>query len=170
MEQESNHKKGRSLFNVFDLALIAVALILGAVLFLKGRGEDLPVIAAPADEASILCTLEVREVDERLAESLKVGDPVFDRAKKYSVGTIQSVETVPSKRFVVDYENRRRVQTDVEGKVDLILVVAATAKIDDRSVTVDGGFELRVGASVNLKLPGLALYPTVIGIERVEKS
>lgn len=170
MEQESKHKKGRSLFNVFDLALIAVALILGAVLFLKGRGEDLPVIDAPADEAPILCTLEAKEVDERLAESVKAGDPVFDRAKKYSIGTVQSVEAVPSKRFVVDYENRRRVQTEVEGKVDLIIVVAATAEIDSRGVTVDGGFDLRVGSGVNLKLPGLALYPTVIGIERVEQS
>ena len=162
---EKENKKGRGLFNIFDFVLIAVALALGALLILAGRSDP----GTSALETSDEVTLAVEEVEQYVVDGIKVGDPVFDRAKKYSLGTIEAVEVGPFEKSVIDYENHRQIMAVEPDRYTVTITLASTAKIDRNGVVVDGGFEMQVGKNISLKLPGIAVYPLVVGIERVDE-
>lgn len=169
---EKDKKSGRRLINAFDIGLILIALILGAVLIIKGRGSgSVPsIIDTSPDPEPIRYTLELLEAEDRLLDSFKVGDPIFDRATKYELGTVEDVEAVPYKRPVIDYENHRYVMAEVPDRYTVRITVASQALIESGSVIINGGYVLRVGTSISIKLPGIALYPTVVAIEKVEKE
>lgn len=171
MENE-NKKKGRSVFNLFDLALILIAAALGVILFLGSRqqpaeGQETPVILG--QKVSMRYSLELTSVEQSVVDLFREGDPLIDKEKKYSLGTVESVEVSPSKRTVNDYENGRIVYAEEPGRYSLIVTIKTEGEIGERNITLDGGYLLRVGKSVYGKLPTGVFRATVVAIEREEK-
>lgn len=168
---EKENKKGRSVVNLFDIALLLVALALGALLYLGSRetnvpGQDVPVISAK--KADIRYTIEITSLTEDTAAQFKAGDPLIDVEKKYILGTVESVEVGPSRRLVTDFDSLKRVRAEEPGRVTVLLTVTAEAVIEERNITVDGGYVIKVGRTVLGKVPGCVFSAPVVAIERVE--
>lgn len=167
---EKENKKGRSIINLFDIVLIVIALVLGAALFLSSRGsageQDTPSLSG--NRTPVRYSIELSSVEQNVVDLFKEGDPLVDREKKYNIGTIESVEVSPGRRLVNDYENNRQIYVEEPGRYLLTVTVITEGVIDERNITLDGGYILRIGKTVYGKLPGGVFQGTVVAIEREE--
>lgn len=168
---EKERKQRRSIFNLFDLVLIVIAVILGIVLYLGARRDEDPAGTAglTGDRVNVRYTVEIQEVEAFVTDMLKEGEPLVDREKKYNLGTIESVEVGPAVRAVVDYETETHRFTEVPGRFRALVTVTTEGVADERSITVDGGFVVRIGKTVYVKIPGGVFTGTIVAIERVDK-
>ena len=170
MEKES--KQRRSIFNLFDLALIVIAIALGIVLYLGAHRDEEPAagtVGLTESRVNVRYTLEISEAEEFVTELVKEGEPLVDREKKYNLGTIESVEVGPAVRSVIDYETGVQRLSEVPGRYRVLITVTTEGVADERNITVDGGFVVRVGKSVLGKVPGGIFTGTIVAIERVSK-
>lgn len=173
MEQEN--KKRRSILNLFDLTVIAVVMVLAIVVFFGNRtapstqdpaavGQS-PVLT-PVD-VSLRYTLELEGVEEQVVELFKKGEPLIDLEKKYSLGTIESIDVTPTRGFVADVEKGEFVYAVEPGLYTVHLHMTTTGVADGRNITVDGGYTIRIGKYVIGKVPGGTFTAYVVGLERV---
>ncbi len=169
---EKNNKKGRSVFNLFDIAVILVALVLLGVLYYADRragapGQEVPVIS---DQKTVIhYTVEVPSISENVADQFKAGDTFIDLAKKYILGTVESVEILPSQKLVTDFENKVQYRAEEPGLYTVHFTVTSEAAIEERNIIVDGGYVIRIGTEVEGKVPGCVFRGYVIAVERVDK-
>ncbi len=169
---EKERKQRRSIFNLFDLVLIVIAVALGVILFLNARQDEDPAagtVGLTGDRVNVRFTVEIQEAEEVVTDILKEGEPLVDREKKYNLGTVESVEVGPAFRAVTDYETQTYRLTEVPGLYRALVTVTTEGVADERSITVDGGYVVRVGKTVYGKVPGGAFSGTIVAIERVEK-
>ena len=161
-------KKKLKFFNLFDIIVLLIALILLAVLFFMGKG------AAPADGAGVgtsqkvTYTLELTGMQNGAAELIKPGDRLTDKIKKYDIGTVVSVETKITTMQVEDYENGGVIDSPVSTQQTAVVVVEADCTETDSQITVGNGYIVRVGATANIRGPGYAGTGYVIEMERGE--
>lgn len=164
---ENKKKKGiLRIFNLFDLILIAVAAALAAVL-LVSLGDKSSGITGPVQtQTQIRYTVELTGIENGAASLIKAGDPVVDKIKKYSMGTVESVEVTPTVRSVPD-ETSGVIKTSlVPGQETATVVITATASETDRDITVDGGYIIKVGLPVSVRIPGLSASGFILDVER----
>ncbi len=171
MEKNKDQKR-RSVINLFDIALILVALALGGLLYYANRqagdpGQDVPTVST--QKTTVRYTVEVASLPEEMADQFKAGEPLIDVVKKYFIGTVESIEKGPSRRLVTDFDQKAQVLAEEPGRVTLLLHVTAEAVVEELSITVDGGYAVRIGKSVEGKLSGGVFRGTVVAIERVDK-
>lgn len=168
---KKENKKRRSIFNLFDLTLIVVVLILGSVIyFVSNRSVEDPapsLIGSPT--TPIRYTLQVSRIEEFMLDVFEEGKPIVETDKKYIIGTVQSVEIGPGISFVNDYENERQIFVEAPGRYNVMLEVLAEGDVGERNITVGGGYVIRVGKTVSCKMNGGVFQATVVAIERVEK-
>lgn len=166
MEKENKKKGIRGLFNLFDLALIILAAALAALLIFGGGGDGGGIAAPGGAQTAVRYTLELTGLENGSASLIKPGDPVVDRIKKYSIGTAESVEITPTVKSVTDEASGKVVRTEVPGQETALVTVTAMADETDRDITVDGGFIVKVGTSVNVKTPGVSAAGFIVAVER----
>lgn len=161
--------KKHGIFNVFDLVLIGTALLLAAALLIlhfRGAGGGDSAATGPIGGLTkITYTVEFTVEDEEW-DMIHVGDRMVDKIQHYNLGEIRELTSAPAERNVVDYERGEIVRAPIPGYTTLTAVVTADARVTDTSIKVDGGYELRIGTSVNAMFPGYNKSGTVIAIER----
>lgn len=170
--EKNKEKKGRSVVNLFDIALILVALALGGLLYYANRqagdpGQDVPTIST--QKTTIRYIVEVTSLPDEIADQFKAGEPLIDLAKKYILGTVESIEKNPSRRLVTDYDQQAQVLVEEPGRTTMLLHVTAEAEVEELRITVDGGYNIRIGKGMEGKLSGGVFRGTVVAIERVDK-
>ena len=147
--------KRRIRFNFIDLLLLllaaAVVFVLLYVFVLSDR-------TAPQEgekaKTPIQYVVEIQNVDERFAESIKKGQPVQDAIKRKSVGTVDGAEAVPFEKIVFDYDNGEEVLAAAEGRITLVVTINVDADETDSAFSADG-IEIRVGEQYSLMFPDL---------------
>lgn len=163
---ERDKKKGRSLFNVFDIVLIVIAVALAAVIFLS-RGSSSALTLEPRS-VTVHYTVEIRELDQDFRDVVAPGDAVMDRIKKYNIGTVESVSYGEAVRSVEDFEAGIKRLAPVPGCLRMDIAITAQATVSDSAITVDGGYDVRVGAEANIATPGFSGTGVIIAVERVD--
>ena len=169
MEKENKAGK-RSLFNLFDIVLILIALALAALFLLgRDRGSSGTAAETSARTVTVHYTVEAADLDEAWSEAVKQGDPVVDRIKKYSVGTVEDVEVTPALRSVINYDAETLDQVEIPGRVTLYITIAAEAVVEDNDgdINIDGGYILKVGNTASLKTPSFTFSGAVVAVERI---
>lgn len=163
-----NRKKPKlwGILNIFDIVLILVAILLGVVIFMARSGGDEEETPTGAGMTPLRYTVEFTNLREEFADSVQVGDQFIDKIKKYSMGTVESVEVTPNIRDVVDYDNARVVRVETPGYVTLLVTIVGEATQTEKTILMDGGYEMRVGMGVNAKSPRFSANGTVLYIER----
>lgn len=165
---ESKNKKGIfKILNLFDLALIAIAALLAAVLLLNRGGDTSGAITGESQtRVRVRYTVELTGIRNGAASTIKAGMPVVDKIKKYSMGTVESVEISPTVRTVTDESRNVRVSVPVPGQETATVVITTEAVETDKDITVDGGYIIKVGLPVNVRIPGLSAQGYIMNIER----
>ena len=167
---ENKKKKNiLGIFNLFDIILIIIAIALAAAIALLSRDNSSgALVGKPQTQTEVRYTVELKEIENDAAESIKVGDKVIDRIKKYSIGTVESVEIVPARRSVPDEGSNVKRFTEVPNLKSAIVTIVAPATETDKDITVDGGYVIKTGMEVNARMPGFNAVGYIIDVERSE--
>jgi hypothetical protein len=161
---ENNKKKGiRSIFNLFDIVVIVLAIVLALVLYVSKSGGTEQVVA---DVQTIRYTIELTGMVNDSADLISAGDELVDKVKKYNIGTVESVEvstTVVQANNMID---GTVITSEVPSQETARIVLTAEATSTDTQITVDGGYVIRVGLPVNVKGPGYWGTGYILSIDR----
>ena len=136
---------------ILTAVLIALLLVLGSVF----GGKD-------GKEITVRYTIEVTGFQDGQEKLFRLGDPLLDAVKKFEVGKIVDIQFEPTTWSVVDYENERYIDAPVPGQVTAVLTVESAALETKSAISLDGGFEIRIGEGVSLRAPGVSFSGTII--------
>lgn len=162
-------KKFRLRLNLFDGIVLVLALAAGAFLLWKAMKPELPAEVAPASTSSVRYTVRLQRCIPGTGELIRTGDQIADNIKNYVVGKVTAVETVPTRRRVLDRENRRVVWAETDQFEDILLTLESPCEISDSAIVLDGGYQLRVGSTAHLRGIGYMGSGPVIAIEEAAK-
>ena len=137
----SERKKGK--FNIIDVIVIAVIVILIAGAAYKFRGLDKTKKTAAMEPITYEMTIEsLREYNK---ENLQVGDTVFDYTSGNAIGTIENIEwTDATDPFYT--LNGETIEAPVENRYDAVLTISANATNSDGVYFVDRTYEICVNS------------------------
>ena len=154
--------KKHSLFNLFDIVVIALILILAAVLLLVNVGQS----RESEDAGTVTYTMLLEGMRNNSGNLISPGDELVDKVKKYNIGTVVSVDVETAERQVNDYENGGLVDSVVEDQQNAIVIVEADCTETSSQITVDGGYIIRAGLTVSVRGPGYWGTGYIISVDR----
>ena len=150
--------------NFFDIVIIVIVVITAFILIymsISGRLSGKNGVAK-----QVTYTFEIRDISESTRDMIHEGDIIVDKIKKYQIGKVKSVSYAPYELSGTDYENQTRVFTDVPGRYNANIVITADCVETEDSLTVSGGFYVRVGTEVSILGPGYSGAGYIIAMER----
>ncbi len=155
---ERTEKKRR--VNVFDIVIIVVVIAVAAGAYVFTHREK-------ALETKVLrYSLELVECPAGYSQKIQVGDRLTDNVKNYPMGTVTSVEARPSVRLGEDRINGNVVESVIEGKETVILVVEANVVETASDFKVEGNYVVKAGKEVAVKGNGYAGKGYILTIGR----
>ncbi len=168
---EQNKPKFRLRFNLFDAAVLVIALLAGAFLLWRAVKPQVSPEASPISShaSTVRYTIRFQRWAPGTSYLIEPGDQLFDNIKKYSIGQVVSVQAVPSEMPVLDQVNRRQVQAVLEGYEDVLVTVEATCTSTEESLVVGGGYTLLVGTTAYVKGQGYMGSGPIVALEEVQK-
>ncbi len=150
--------------NFFDIVIIAVVVIIAFILiYLSVSGR---ISGTNGVSGQVTYTFEITDISENTRDMIHEGDVIVDKIKKYRIGKVKSVSYTPYQLSGTDYANQTRVFTDVPGRYNANIVITADCIETEDSLTVSGGFYVRVGTEVSILGPGYSGSGYIIAIER----
>lgn len=163
MEQKPE-KKFRLRLNLFDSAVLLLALAAGAFLLWNAlKPGDAP---QQAETSTIRYTLRFQRWLEGASSAIREGARLTDSIRNYEMGNVVSAQAVPAVEQVLDHVNRAYVLTEIDGYEDVIVTVEAPGTISQQAVTLSSGYVLRVGAQAFVQGDGFLSTGYVYAIER----
>ncbi len=154
-------------FNAVDALIIlliaAVVFVLLYIFVLSENKDD----STAVNYKTIQYVVEVSNIEERFAESVKEGQAVQDAVERKNIGTVVGVQPVEYRKSGFDYENNVEIVSSVENKITLKITIEAQAVDTERAFIVDG-CEIRVGQRYSLMLPDM--YAVGFCIDLIEKQ
>lgn len=154
------------IFNLFDLALIAIALVVLAVILLTRDNSSGQLTGQVQRTVSVRYTVELSEIENGAAANIKAGAPVVDAIKKYSIGTVESVQISPTRASVPDEGSDIVRYAQVPGQETATVVITAKAVETDADIIIDGGYLVKVGLPASVRIPGLRATGFIVDVER----
>ena len=163
---EQNTPKFRLRLNLFDAIVILAVLAVGALLLWVRLRPAVPVQAEPGTQDTVRYTVRFQRWVPGTGSLVTPGDQIADNVKNYEIGRVVSAQVVPTQQQVVDQENRRWVWAEVEGLEDVLVTIEAPCSVSEESITVGGGYELRVGVMAYLRGNGYMGSGPIVAIEQ----
>jgi hypothetical protein len=168
---ESNPKKFRFRLNLFDGIVLILAVAVGAILLWSAfKPQPASTADDPTASASISTVRYVVRVQKWLegtSSMIHPGDALVDTIKNYEMGQVVDVTAIPATSMILNQNSRQFELAEVPGFEDILVTVEAPVTTgEDEELLLDGGYTLRVGASVYLRSAGYMASGPVISIER----
>lgn len=136
-------EKNKGKFNIVDVIVIAVIIILIAGAAYKFRGLDKTKKSVAMEPITYEMTIEsLRDYNK---ENLQVGDTVFDYTSGNAIGTIENIEWKDAKDPFYTLKGET-VEAPVENRYDAVLTLSANATNDDGVYFVDKTYEISVNS------------------------
>ena len=150
-------------FNLFDIILIGVIVILAVVLvFLSRTGE----VDESSSHGTVTYVLELRRMENGSEEMVKAGDRLTDKIKKYDIGTVTNVEIKDAVSLQDDILQGASGDAVFPSGKDVYVTVEAPCTESGTAITVGGGYTIRVGRDVSVRGPGYFGAGYIIDIVR----
>lgn len=156
---KENKFKVRDLFNLFDIVVLVVAVLLAAILILFSRG-------AGTEQTTVIYTVEFTNMQNGSASLIQPGDSLVDRVKKFDLGKVVSVEVGPTYTEVENMTGGGSSMVASQLLQTATVVIEAPATETEQDLLVSGGFLIKIGTSVSAKGPGYSAYGTVLAIQK----
>ena len=161
-----NTSKFRLRLNLFDGIVLVLALALGGILLWTNLKPASPAGGAPAASSTVRYTVRFQKWLEGTGSLIQEGDKLVDNIKNYELGQVVSAEVVPAVSQQLDHEGRQYVQTIIPGYEDVLVTVESPCTISEESVTLGGGYSLRVGGTAYIRGEGYMASGPIIAMER----
>lgn len=140
-------------FGALDVVVIlfVIAVVVVAVkFFATDQGKT---TANSGQDVSF--TVEILKVNETFLDEIAVGDKVYDVKAGGYLGTVSDMELVPYKETTYDPASDSAKDVAVDGLLNALITVDATAEISDRKTSVSG-VDIMVGAPISMHSGGFA--------------
>jgi len=153
MDENAGTKKIKWKLNLFDIIFISCALI-AAILLLRFTGQTAGSVSVlpSGSQETIIYTIELQGMIDQAAELIKPGDSLIDKVEKRALGTILSVELIPSKTIQKNFYTGDYNVVVIPERTDAIIIATAQGIVTDNQISVDG-FVIRVGTRVSVNGP-----------------
>lgn len=162
---EQNNPKFRLRLNLFDGIVLVLALAVGAFLLWSTLKPSAPA-AGDSPAATVRYTVRFQRWIEGTGDLVQEGDELVDNIKNYELGSVVSAEIVPAMSQQLDHESRQYVQTPIPGYEDVLVTVESPCTMNGESITLGGGYKLRVGSTAYIRGEGYMASGPIISIER----
>lgn len=156
---KENKLRLKDLFNLFDIVVLLVAVLLAAILILFSRG-------AGKEQTTVRYTVEFINMQNGSEALIEVGDTLVDRVKKFDLGKVVSVEVGPTVRLAQDFTEGGMKEVASPMLRTATVVIEAPATETEQDILVSGGFLIKIGTTVVAKGPGYFCNGTVLAIEK----
>ena len=163
---EQNTPKFRLRLNLFDGIVIVLALAVGGLLLWSRLKPAAPIPADPTVQDTVRYTVRLQRWAPGTSALVEVGDQIADNIKNFEVGRVVAVEAAPALVQVLDQDSRRVVWAELEGMEDVLITIEAPCVTSDESITVGGGYQVRVGALAFLKGQGYLGSGPIVALEQ----
>ncbi|HIT31780.1 MAG TPA: DUF4330 family protein [Candidatus Enterenecus stercoripullorum] len=152
---EQSNPKFRLRLNLFDAIILVLALAAGAALIWFGLRSGGAAEAVPSARP-VQYTIMIPRMAEGNSELIRPGDALEDTVENYRLGTVVSVTAQPAVVQVLNQETRRYVDAVLEGYEDVYITVESTCTESGSgdALLLDGGYDFRVGQTINVRGPG----------------
>lgn len=156
---KENKFRVKDLFNLFDVVVLAIAVILAVILVVFSRGVG-------KESTTVIYTVEFTNMQNDSASLIQPGDSLVDRVKKFDLGKVLSVEVGPT--YTQRNDQMEGGSREVPSQIlqTATVVIEAPAIETEQDFLVSGGFLIKIGTSVSAKGPGYSCYGTVLKIEK----
>ncbi len=166
---DTQKKKTRWKLNGFDIILITVVILAAMVVFFlwrsSGQGNSTAVSTRP-----VHYTIELQEMIGETAYTIQTGDTIIDNAKKYIMGTVESVTVIPATETKTDLTTGNTVTSEIPGKLTAIIELVCDCTDSDYEITATSGYVIRIGSEVQAAGPGYAGTGYLVAIDREEDA
>lgn len=156
---KENKFRLRDLFNLFDIVVLAIAVLLAVILILFSRG-------AGKEQITVRYTVEFINMQNDTASLVQPGDSLVDRVKKFELGKVVSVEVGPTVRQIQDFSLGGMKEVESSMFQTATVVIEAPATETEKDILVSGGYLIKIGTTVAAKGPGYFCNGTVLKIEK----
>ena len=147
--------------NFFDILIILLLVLVAAAAYFVSHRDS------TAQEVVMrTCTIELADLEERMAGSVAVGDQVTDNIKNYEIGTVTAVEAQPYTQGVVDEENAVLRQQPTPGRIRLLVTVECATVEGEKEIATTSGYTLRTGTAVSISAGQLTGTGYILYVER----
>lgn len=161
-----NTPKFRLRLNLFDGIVLVLALAVGGLLLWSRLKPAAPIPADPTVQDTVRYTVRLQRWAPGTSALVEVGDQIADNIKNFEVGRVVAVEAAPALVQVLDQDSRRVVWAELEGMEDVLITIEAPCVTSDESITVGGGYQVRVGALAFLKGQGYLGSGPIVALEQ----
>lgn len=165
---ESNTPKFRLRLNLFDGIILILALAVGGLLLWSALKPAAPSAAGePAATATVRYTVRFQRWIEDTGTLVQPGDRLVDNIKNYELGQVVSTQVVPAQSIQLNHQDRAYQLATIPGYEDVLVTVEAPCTVvKGESITVGGGYALRVGATAYIRGVGYMASGPIVAIER----
>lgn len=165
MPKENNGRNGQKPFiNIIDLLFI-LAVIAIAVFIALNVAELFPKDSAlTAGDVELTYVITVTDVPEEIAPQILNGQTVYDVNTGKILGTVSSVVPTPYTVKGINQETGEIVANTLEGRCNINITVAATAKEKNNSYQVNGT-TVACGISYQFRTATVCLNGTCISLK-----
>ena len=164
---EQNTPKFRLKLNLFDGAVLLLALAAAAFLLWRAVRPAVPAQSDPEVVSTVRYTVRFQQWLPGTSKIIEAGDRIVDNIKNYEAGRVVSAQPVTAISQTLDVWSNRFVWVELDGFEDVLVTIEAPCVVTDAAITVGGGYELRVGGSCFLKGEGYMGSGPIVAIEEV---
>ena len=169
MEDKAMPDKRKWKPNLFDIVFIVI--VLAAAWFIigifrpSGSSE-----ASSSTTQTVTYTVEFSDMYYEGAYRIAPGDVLIDNVENRLLGTVVSVELVPSTKLERNAMTGERIITEYPGRLTAITTIAAEATVTEDQITLTSGFIIRVGTRVSANGPLYYAVGFIVNMERVDAA
>lgn len=164
---EHEEKKFRLRLNLFDGIVLILVLAVGAFLVWRHfRSAPPPEENVGPAVQTIRYTVEFSRWDEGVSSLIQVGDSLVDSVRNVDIGKVTAVEAVPASAMFLNQEKKVYELHTLPGLEDVRVTVESDGTIDERAVSLNGSYPIRVGQSLYIRGEGYVGSGPVISIEQ----
>ncbi|MDR2530013.1 MAG: DUF4330 domain-containing protein [Oscillospiraceae bacterium] len=150
--------------NLFDLAVIVLAIAAGAAFLYLQRGAG--VVTGSTSGTTVRYVIEITNLPKEAAGKIKVGDSVTDKVEKHALGRVIDFEIVDYKVSTRDLTTGDYRLRAVPERFTALLTLESPAAESATNITIDGAFVVRCGTEVSALGPGYGGVGYIVKIER----
>ncbi len=151
--------------NVFDVLIIALAIIAGFLVLRLSNADGGAAVLSAGAPVTVRYTLEISDMPENAAKSIEPGDSLSEATEKRFIGTVVSAEYGPYMTTSKDSYTGDLILTRMPNRFTATIEVELSV-VDTGSELNSSGFILRANATPSVQGPGYYGLGLITAIER----
>ena len=157
--------KGR-LFGLVNIIDLAVLLLIAAIAARVGLKSRLLTAVNPSTLKAVEVVLLVEDVRSATADAVAEGDTVLNTKSNAVLGQLVKKEVIPAVKEI-ETSDGRLVKAESPYRKDVYITVRGQGQVTG-NVIILGGYEMRVGATTQVKGLKFAVISTVYSVKVAE--